>query len=281
MNQRTWFITGVSSGFGRQLTDQLLKRGDRVIGTVRDTRKVTDLLKHYPEVFHAEVLEITDPAAIRAVVERSFAQCGRIDVIISNAGYGLFGAAEELTDEQVEQITATNLLGPIHLIRAALPHLRAQGGGRVIQISSCGGQVAFPGNSLYHASKWGIEGFVESVAQEVASFGIGMTIVEPGGARTEFRYGSAQVANLTPIRNANASVALALGGRPGRLGVLSKVHFRRFIRRFQASSVSGQTMEMTSCNRSLRGMPYRTKLRRSVSVNGTRLPNLLRRILFS
>jgi len=199
MPQRTWFITGVSSGFGRHITDQLLNRGDRVIGTVRDTRKVTDLIKRYPQAFHAEVLDMTDTAAIRDLVERSFAQHGRIDVIISNAGYGLFGAAEELTDEQVEHIVATNLVGPIHLIRAALPHLRAQGGGRVIQISSYGGQVAFPGNSMYHATKWGIEGFVESVAQEVAPFGIGMTIVEPGGARTEFRYDSAQVAKLMPI----------------------------------------------------------------------------------
>ena len=120
-------------------------------------------------------------------------------MIVSNAGYGLFGAAEELTDKQVEHIVATNLVGSIQLIRAALPHLRTQGGGRIIQISSYGGQVAFPGNSLYYATKWGIEGFVESVAQEVASFGIGMTIVEPGGARTEFRYGSAQVAKLMPI----------------------------------------------------------------------------------
>ena len=104
---------------------------------------------------------MTDTTAIRDVVERSFAELGRIDVVISNAGYGLFGAAEELTDPQVERIVATNLVGPIQLIRAALPHLRAQGGGRVIQISSYGGQVAFPGNSLYHATKWGIEGFVE------------------------------------------------------------------------------------------------------------------------
>jgi len=199
MSQRTWLITGVSSGFGRHLTDQLLQRGDRVVGTVRDTGKVTDLLARYPQAFHAEVLDMTDPPAIRDVVERSFAQRGRIDVIISNAGYGLFGAAEELTGEQVEHLVATNLVGPIHLIRMALPHLRAQGGGRVIQISSYGGQVAFPGNSLYHATKWGIEGFVESVAQEVTSFGIGMTIVEPGGARTEFRYGSAQVAKLMPV----------------------------------------------------------------------------------
>ena len=161
--------------------------------------KVADLIKRYPEAFHAEVLDLTDTAAIREVVDRSFARLGRIDVIISNAGYGLFGAAEELTDKQVEHMIATNLVGSIQLIRAALPHLRAQGGGRIIQISSYGGQVAFPGNSMYHATKWGIEGFVESVAQEVASFGIGMTIVEPGGARTEFRYGSAQVAKLMPI----------------------------------------------------------------------------------
>ena len=199
MKQRTWFITGVSSGFGRQLADQLLRRGDRVIGTVRDTSKVTDALDRYPTLFHAEVLDMTDTAGIRDVVDRAFARPGGIDVIVSNAGYGLFGAAEELTNTQVEHIVATNLVGPIQLIRAALPHLRARGGGRIIQISSYGGQIAFPGNSMYHATKWGIEGFVESTAQEVASFGIGMTIVEPGGARTEFRYGSAQVAEPMPV----------------------------------------------------------------------------------
>jgi NAD(P)-dependent dehydrogenase (short-subunit alcohol dehydrogenase family) len=199
MSQRTWFITGVSSGFGRELTEQLLERGDRVIGTVRDMSKVADLRERYPETFRAEVLDVTDTAAIREVVERSFARLERIDVIVSNAGYGLFGAAEELSDEQIDHMIATNLVGSIQLIRAVLPHLRAQGGGRIIQISSYGGQVAFPGDSMYHATKWGIEGFVESVAQEVTSFGIGMTIVEPGGARTEFRYGSAQVADLMPI----------------------------------------------------------------------------------
>ena len=197
MAQRTWLITGVSSGFGRHLSEQLLTRGDRVVGTVRDTGKVTDLLDRHPETFRAEVLDVTDTPAMHRVVECSFAQLGRIDVLISNAGYGLFGAAEEFTDAQVDRIIATNLTGSIQLIRSALPHLRAQGGGRIIQISSYGGQVAFAGNSLYHATKWGIEGFVEAVAAEVAPFGIGMTIIEPGGARTEFRYGSAQVAHLT------------------------------------------------------------------------------------
>lgn len=203
MPQRTWLITGVSSGFGRHLTEQLLARGDHVVGTVRDRGKIADLGERYSKTFRAEVLDVTDTTAIREVIERSFGQVGRIDVIISNAGYGLFGAAEELTDEQVEHIVATNLVGSIQLIRAVLPHLRVQGGGRVIQVSSYGGQVAFPGNSMYHATKWGIEGFVESVAQEVAPFGVGMTIVEPGGARTEFRYGSAQVAKLMPTYDDN------------------------------------------------------------------------------
>lgn len=207
MASRTWFITGISSGFGRELSQQLLSRGDRVVGTVRDTRKVDDLVAQYPDTLSVEQLDVTDVVAIRRAVEGAFSRFGRIDVLISNAGYGLFGAAEELSDEQIERMIATNLTGSIQLIRAALPHLRAQGGGRVIQISSYGGQVAFAGNSLYHATKWGIEGFVESVAQEVASFGIGMTIVEPGGARTEFRYGSAQVADLMPVYDATPAHA--------------------------------------------------------------------------
>jgi NAD(P)-dependent dehydrogenase (short-subunit alcohol dehydrogenase family) len=207
MASRTWLITGVSSGFGRELTEQLLARGDRVVGTVRDTGKVEDLLDRYPQTFEAPVLDVTDTAAIRDVVGRAFADLGRIDVVISNAGYGLFGAAEELTDAQVDHIVATNLTGSIQLVRAALPHLRTQGGGRIIQISSYGGQVAFPGNSLYHATKWGIEGFAESVAQEVAPFGIGVTIIEPGGARTEFRHGSAQIAELMPAYDGNPAHA--------------------------------------------------------------------------
>jgi len=207
MAPRTWLVTGVSSGFGRHLAEQLLQRGDRVVGTVRDPSKVTDLLDAQPKAFRAEVLDVTDTAAVRVVVDRAFSQLGRIDVVVSNAGYGLFGAAEELTDAQVDHIIATNLTGSIQLIRAALPHLRAQGGGRIIQISSYGGQVAFPGNSLYHATKWGIEGFAEALAQEVAPFGIGITIVEPGGARTEFRYGSAQVAELMPEYDGNPAHA--------------------------------------------------------------------------
>jgi NAD(P)-dependent dehydrogenase (short-subunit alcohol dehydrogenase family) len=198
MAPRTWFITGASSGFGLSITQQLLEKGDRVIGTVREAGQNAELVEPYGDRYSPPVLDVTDTAALREVFSRAVTEFERIDVVISNAGYGLFGAAEELSDEQIDRMIATNLVGSIQLIRAALPHLRAQGGGRIIQISTYGGQVAFAGNSLYHATKWGIDGFAEAVAQEVAPFGIGVTIVEPGGARTEFRYGSAQVADIMP-----------------------------------------------------------------------------------
>lgn len=198
MENNTWFITGVSSGFGYEMTRQLLEKGKKVIGTVRNKNKVQDLIERYPDTFSCEILDVTDIQGIHKLIDSSFEKFGRIDVLVNNAGYGLFGAAEELSDSEVDHIIATNLTGSIKLIRSALPHLRAQGGGRIIQISSYGGQVAFPGNSMYHATKFGIEGFCESVAQEVAAFNIGITIVEPGGARTEFRYGSAKVAKLIP-----------------------------------------------------------------------------------
>lgn len=136
-----------------------------MIGTVSNEDKVSDLIKKYPQTFIWENLDITDIMAIHDVVERSFKKLGYIDVIISNACYGLFGAAEELSDAEIDLIIATNLTGSIQFIKSSLPHLRGQGSERIVQISSYGGQVAFPGNSLYHATKFGIEGFVEAVAQ--------------------------------------------------------------------------------------------------------------------
>ena len=195
---KTWLITGVSSGFGYEMTKQLLESGDVVIGTVRNTKKVEDLIEKYPLTFDCRILDVTDVPAVHTTVDAAFQEHGKIDVIVSNAGYGLFGAAEELTDAEVDHIIATNLTGSIALIRSALPYLRKQESGNIIQISSYGGQVAFAANSMYHATKFGIEGFCESVAQEVAKYNIKVTIIEPGGARTEFRYGSAKVANLTP-----------------------------------------------------------------------------------
>jgi NAD(P)-dependent dehydrogenase (short-subunit alcohol dehydrogenase family) len=221
MTQRTWIITGVNSGFGRAMTEQLLERGDRVAGTVRSPDAVKDLSDRHGDRFRAHRLDLTDTVSIRTVVDRAFADFGTVDVIVNNAGYGLFGAAEEVTDEQVRHIIDTNLLGSIQVIRAALPHLRAQASGRIIQLSTFGGQAAWPGGSMYHATKWGIEGFVEAVGQEVAPFGIGTTIVEPGGARTAFRYGSAQLGprnqayDGTPASGARAMLEAGEALSPG------------------------------------------------------------------
>lgn len=195
---RTWLITGVSSGFGYEMTRILLEKGDTVIGTVRNTEKVESLIKQYPDTFDCRILDVTDITAVQQTVKNSFEKHGKIDVVISNAGYGLFGCVEELSDDAINHIIATNLTGSIQLLKTSIPYLRKQGGGRMIQISSYGGQVAFAANSMYHATKFGIEGFCEALAQEVAQFNIGVTIVEPGGARTEFRYGSAKVSDLMP-----------------------------------------------------------------------------------
>jgi len=193
MAQRTWLITGVNSGFGRLMTEALLERGDRVAGTVRKLDAMNDLKAKYGDRLWLATLDMTDLPAVGSAVNKAFAELGTIDVIVSNAGYGLFGAAEELSDEQVSHQLSTNLFGPIQLIRAALPHLRAQGGGWIIGLSTYGGQAALPGGSLYHASKWGLEGFLDSIAQELAPFKIGVSIIEPGGARTNFRFGGAQL----------------------------------------------------------------------------------------
>jgi NAD(P)-dependent dehydrogenase (short-subunit alcohol dehydrogenase family) len=193
MAQRTWFITGSNSGFGRIITEQLLARGDRVAATARNIAALDDMKAQYGDRLWTAKLDVTDTPQLRAVVESAFSDLGTVDVIVSNAGYGLFGAAEELTDEQIEQQIGTNLTGPIQLLRAVVPHLRAQGGGRIIQVSTYGGQATNPGASLYHASKWGVEGFMEGNARDLAPFGIGVTIVEPGSAATGFRVGSSQL----------------------------------------------------------------------------------------
>ncbi len=186
---KTWFITGTSSGFGNIMTEKLLARGDRVAATLRKVGVLDDLKARYPDQLWTASLDVTDTDAVHAAMDRAFAELGRIDIIVSNAAYALFGAGEEVTSEQIRHQIDTNLIGSIEVIRAALPHLRAQGGGRILQVSSEGGQIAYPNFSLYHASKWGIEGFIEAVAQEVAPFGIEFTLVEPGPARTEFAGG--------------------------------------------------------------------------------------------
>ena len=183
---KTWFITGGSSGLGLEMTQQLLAQGHKVIATLRRPGTLTRLQQKYREGLDTVQFDLVEPGSIASAVEGAFKRHGRIDVIVSNAGYGLFGAAEELTNEEIDRQIATNLTGSIHLVRATLSHLRRQGGGRIVQVSSEGGQIAYPGFSLYHATKWGIEGFLESVAQEVAPFGIDVIIAEPGPTNTNF-----------------------------------------------------------------------------------------------
>lgn len=222
---KTWFITGTSTGFGHILTEQLLDRGDRMAATLRRADALADLQARYGDRLWVAALDVTDAAAVRRVVDRAFADLGRIDVVVNNAGYGLFGAGEEVSDEQIRQQIDTNLIGSIQVIRAALPHLRAQGGGRVLQLASEGGQIAYPNFSVYHATKWGIEGFVEAVAQEVAPFHIAFTIVEPGPTATGFGAGLVSpppmaVYDETPageMRRAVANHTLALTGDPDKM----------------------------------------------------------------
>lgn len=183
---KTWFITGASSGLGLEMLRQLLAKGERAVATTRRSDALVELQQQYGESLEVVLLDLTDAAGIHAAIDGAFQRHEQIDVVVSNAGYGLFGAAEELTTAQIDLQIATNLTGSIHLIRAALPHLRRQGGGRILQVSSEGGQIAYPCFSLYHATKWGIEGFVESVAQETAPFGIEFIIAEPGPTGTNF-----------------------------------------------------------------------------------------------
>lgn len=186
MPSKTWLITGASAGIGRLVTERLLADGHRVAATARRPEVLADLVEKYPELLSTVTLDVTDTGAVRTVVEHVFAELGHVDVVFSNAGRGAVGAAEELSDEAIGEQIALNMTAPIQLLRAVLPHLREQGGGRFIQTSTMGAHISTPGASMYHASKWGLEGFLESVIPEVASFGIGITMIEPGVVRTDF-----------------------------------------------------------------------------------------------
>ena len=200
----TWFITGASRGMGRELTEQALARGDRVASTLRTPSQLDDLIAVHGHRLWVRQLDVTDTMQMGRVVEEAFTAHERIDVVVSNAGFGVFGAAEDVTNDQVEQMIATNLTAAIHLARLVVPYLRRQGGGRLMQVSSMGGHMAFPAFSLYHATKWGIEGFYEALAQEVAPFGIHTTLVEPGMIRTGFYEAATRVPMSEPYRGGPA-----------------------------------------------------------------------------
>ena len=197
---RTWLITGTSRGIGRELTEQLLARGDRVAATLRHPEQLDDLRHAFGERLWTRKLDVTDTPALTDVVNAAFAELGTIDVVVSNAGSGIFGAAEDLSDRQVEDLLATNLTGSIQLARRVIPRFREQGGGVLVQLSSMGGHVTFPGFAMYHATKWGIEGFIEALGKEIAGFGIHTLLVEPGMVRTSFYDAAGRVPASEPYR---------------------------------------------------------------------------------
>ncbi|KIH99077.1 short-chain dehydrogenase [Streptomonospora alba] len=222
---KTWFITGASSGIGRLVTEQALERGDRVAATLRRPEALEDLRAEHGDRLWTARLDVDDARQVAAVVDEAFANFGRVDAVVNNAGFGVFAAVEEATDEQIRRVVETNLFGSIRVVRAALPHLRSQRHGRILQVSTAGGQTTYPNFSYYHASKWGIEGFCETVAQEIAPLGIGLTIVEPGATPTGFG-GALATAPVMPeydagpagdVRRALAGGAFPLPNDPAKI----------------------------------------------------------------
>ena len=195
---KVWFITGTSKGFGRIWAEAALERGDRVAATARDAATLAPLSEQYGDAVLTLPLDVTDKAAVDAAVARAHEHFGRLDVVVNNAGYGLFGMIEEVSEEQARAQIETNLFGALWVTQAALPILREQGSGHVIQVSSIGGVNAFPGIGLYHASKWGLEGFSQSLAQELAPFGVHVTLVEPTGYSTDWAGPSSITADPLP-----------------------------------------------------------------------------------
>jgi NAD(P)-dependent dehydrogenase (short-subunit alcohol dehydrogenase family) len=193
MSSRTWFITGTSRGFGREWTLAALERGDRVVGTARNPSSMDDIAERYgSDQFLALQLDVTDRDADFAAVKRAQEHFGELDIVVNNAGYGHFGTIEELSESDARDQLETNLFGALWVTQAALPYMREQRRGHIIQVSSIGGISAFPLVGIYHASKWGLEGFSQALAQEVKRFGIHVTLIEPGGFSTDWSGDSAK-----------------------------------------------------------------------------------------
>lgn len=186
MSEKVWFITGTSRGFGRQWAIAALERGDKVAATARNTDSLAELVEKYGEALLPIQLDVTDREADFAAVKQAHDHFGRLDIVVNNAGYGHFGFIEELTEQEARDQIETNVFGALWVTQAALPYLRAQRSGHIIQVSSIGGITAFPLVGIYHASKWALEGFSQSLAQEVAPFGIHVTLIEPGGFDTDW-----------------------------------------------------------------------------------------------
>jgi NAD(P)-dependent dehydrogenase (short-subunit alcohol dehydrogenase family) len=198
MTEKVWFITGTSRGFGREWTIAALERGDKVAATARDTSTLDDLVARFGDALLPIELDVTDRAADFAAVAQAHEHFGRLDIVVNNAGYGQFGFIEELSEREARDQIETNVFGALWITQAALPYLRAQRSGHLIQVSSIGGITAFQNVGIYHASKWALEGFSQALAQEVESFGVHVTLIEPGGFDTDWAGPSAKHATPLP-----------------------------------------------------------------------------------
>jgi NADP-dependent 3-hydroxy acid dehydrogenase YdfG len=201
-SRKAWFITGASKGFGFVWTEAALARGDSVAAAARNIGSLDKLKLKYGDRLLPLTLDVGDKGAVDAAVKQAHQQLGRIDVAINNAGYGLFGAIEEVSEQEARAQIETNLFGALWVTQAVLPIMRAQHSGHIIQISSVGGIFAVPTVGLYHASKWGLEGFSQALAAEVKDLGIKVTIIEPGGFATEWGTASAHRARQLPAYDA-------------------------------------------------------------------------------
>ncbi|MEH2267145.1 MAG: oxidoreductase [Nostoc sp.] len=183
---RIWFITGSSKGLGRALAETVLERGETVVLTARNPQQIEDLVARFPNRTLAVQLDVTKPEEVQEAVKQAIAKFGRIDVLVNNAGYGILGAIEEVSDEGVRRQFETNFFGVLEVLRTVLPYMRQQRSGHILNISSVGGFVSYAGTGIYNGTKFALEGISEALAQEVTPIGIKITIVEPGGFRTDF-----------------------------------------------------------------------------------------------
>jgi NAD(P)-dependent dehydrogenase (short-subunit alcohol dehydrogenase family) len=213
MANKVWFITGTSKGFGRVWAEAALARGDCVAATARDLKTLGPLVDRYGDHVAPMALDVTDKSAVAKAVSDAHGRFGRLDVVINNAGYGLFGAIEEISETDARAQIETNLFGALWVTQAVLPIMRAQGSGHILQVSSIGGVNAFPTVGLYHASKWGLEGFSQSLAAEVAGFGIKVTLIEPGGYATDWGGASAKRATPMPAYDGARAAIAAFRGK--------------------------------------------------------------------
>ncbi len=195
-SSRVWFITGCSSGFGRLLAQEVLRRGEHVIATARNITKLEDLTYQYPHTARAYSLDVTDPEQIESVAQLAIEAFGHVDVLVNNAGYGVNGAIEEVSEAEFEPMFQTNIYGLIRTTKAFLPHMRKRGSGHIVNLSSIAGLVGQPGWGFYNTTKFAVEGFSEALAKELKPLGVHVTLIEPGPFRTDFLGRSGKLAAL-------------------------------------------------------------------------------------